>query len=165
MKERYRDALGDAEYEKVYSRSVAHADAFLGLCMARVLGEPLGGFKGDILEWEPLEGYNSTEGLQLFNPQVSSDGASIIDVSENGMSCWTQFETPVSPLSIRPILDVTESFPPETLTMIDQQQGQGSNAITFNYQPNNGMQAVTIHLRVTWAPNRDNLVAIVRRMQ
>lgn len=161
----YKEALGEKEFNKVWKRAEQYRDLFLGNCFIAVRGASLSENERQISNWSKLENFNLNSGLELFNPKTSPDKLSIIDVSKDNGSCWTQLDSSVSPLSVVPILNDLLENDNLSFQIIDQKAEAGLNARTILLSSNDGLSPVIVHLRVQWTPMQNALVAIVRKTE
>jgi hypothetical protein len=104
----------NAEDERAHqSEADLWLDTVFGHCLSVVAGEPLAGFPAELQgDWDNLrEDYASTLLQPLYDPRVSvPPGAVILDINEEGTSCWTQYSSLVPDYAVSRFASVIQTL-------------------------------------------------------
>ncbi len=159
----YKALMPEAAFNQTVENSERYADYFLGFCFEKIRGTPLRAHETNYKEWTALGATQTTKNLQLFNPQVSPDTFTILDLHTSNDSCWTQHDTISAPLSMQPVLDVLLGLPEGFVSILDQKSGDGFEQRTYLYNPGDTRSPVIVYFHVNYAGSINQIVGIVKK--
>ena len=149
-------------FNDIVERSERYADYLLGFCFENVRGAALREHKTDYSSWEPLIDPKTSQNLELFDPHISPDTATILDLHPANRSCWTQHDSVAGPLSMQAVLNILLSQPEGVLSLKSQRSGAEFEERIYTYDPQDGNVPVDIYFHVKFAEIPNNIVGIVR---
>lgn len=162
--EQYKEVMPKVAFEQTLTNAEFYRDYLLGFCFEKVRSKALVKHSVSYSEWDDLGDAEVTLDLKLFNPKISPDEFSIVDLSESEKSCWTQHDTVAAALSMQPVMDEILKVPSESLSVLESDAGEGFNQRTFLYNPNDGLDPVAVYLYITYSPNAERILGIVQEV-
>lgn len=150
-----------AAFDQTLANSKIYAEIVFGYCFETVRGEPLQSHTINPDNWEALGIAEVTKNLKLFNPKVSPDTFTILDVAENNQSCWTQHDTIAAALSMQSILKPLKDISTD-LSPLESKDGNGFTQRTYLYNPDADEKPVVIYIYTTFSPQQERILTIVK---
>ena len=159
--EQYRKIMPKAGFDQTLANSKIYAEIVFGYCFERVRGKPLQSHTINPDNWEVLGNAEVTRNLKLFNPKISPDNFTILDVADNNKTCWTQHDTIAAALSLQSILEPLELVSAD-LSPLASKDGKGFAQRTYLYNPDADEKPVEIYIYSTFSPQQERILTIVK---
>jgi len=158
----YKEIMPKKTFEQTISNSERYAGYLLGKCFEVVRSKPFIQHKTSLGDWKKLGDAKTTKSLKLFDPKVSPDTFTILDLSKDKKSCWTQHDTISSPLSMQSILQALTNQPVGHFLITRKDGGEGWQERVYLFNPKDDHSAVFLYIRITFSPKPEKIIGIVR---